>query len=99
MIKLHPWALIGLDAKSSLSTNIIKYASRKSGYIIIPSLEIDMNNKDKILSEGIQATLKGGNICYKSSDKRVTNQLFNIIIPPSHLSLPSLLLIQKWVDF
>ena len=68
MIKLHPWALIGLDAKSSLGVNIIKYTSRKSGYIIIP-LQIGMNNKDKILLERIQVTFKGGNICYKSSDK------------------------------
>jgi hypothetical protein len=28
-----------------------------------------MNNKDKILLERIQATLKAGNIYYKSSDK------------------------------
>ena len=41
-----------------------------------------MNNKDKILLERIQAIFKGGNIYYKSSNKRVTNQLFNIIIPP-----------------
>lgn len=101
--KLHPWTLTGLiDAEGSLGVNITRNTRRKVGYIIIPSLEIGMNIRDKFLLERIQATLKAGNIYYKSSDKtyrwKVTNinELSNIIIP--HLNAYPLLT-QKRTDF
>lgn len=103
MIRINPWYITGLiDAEGSFTVNVKKDTKRKSNYILIHTLEIGLNIKDRALIESIRYTLGVGNVYYKSKEKmyywRVSSfgELHNVIIP--HLT-KYYLISQKRADF
>lgn len=100
----NPLFITGLvDAEGSFIAQVVKYDSRKLGYIVLVSFELALNVKDRLLLNILQETLGNvGNIYYNPQDNtykyKVSNLegLINFVIP--HFQKYPLLT-QKRVDF
>lgn len=66
------------DAEGSFIVSVLKDTGRKLGYILIISVEMGLNHKDKALLDLFQNTLGVGNIYYNTNDKTYKWKVSNL---------------------